>query len=231
MRILIVEDDPGISSALLTSLRLAGYAADVCDTMAHAWAALQVEPFDAMLLDLGLPDGDGVALLARLRGTRGNTRQELPRSDIPVLIMTARDGVDDRIAGLDSGADDFLVKPFDANEPLARIRAMLRRRAGRASPVLHYRDLSIDPAAHTVLRSSANVPLGAREFALLLTLVEARPQVLSKARLEATLYGFGEELDSNAIEVHVHHLRRKLGEGLIKTIRGVGYFVPREEGV
>jgi DNA-binding response OmpR family regulator len=230
MRILIVEDDPGIANGLLTSLRLAGYAADVCDTLAHAWAALRVEPFDAMLLDLGLPDGDGVALLARLRAARGNTRQELPRSDIPVLIMTARDGVDDRIAGLDCGADDYLVKPFDANEMLARIRAMLRRGAGRASPVLQCRDLLIDPAAHTVVRGADKVPLGAREFALLLTLVEARPQVLSKARLEATLYGFGQELDSNAIEVHVHHLRRKLGEGLIKTIRGVGYFVPREDG-
>ncbi len=229
MRILIVEDDPGIANGLLTSLRLAGYAADVCDTLAHAWAALRVEPFDAMLLDLGLPDGDGVALLARLRAAQGNPRQELPRSDIPVLIMTARDGVDDRIAGLDCGADDYLVKPFDANEMLARIRAMLRRGAGRASPVLHCRDLLIDPAAHTVVRGTDKVPLGAREFALLLTLVEARPQVLSKARLEATLYGFGEELDSNAIEVHVHHLRRKLGEGLIKTIRGVGYFVPRED--
>jgi two-component system response regulator QseB len=230
MRILIVEDDPGIANGLLTSLRLARYAADVCDTLAHAWTALRVEPFDAMLLDLGLPDGDGVALLTRLRAARGDTRQELPRSDIPVLIMTARDGVDDRIAGLDSGADDYLVKPFDANEMLARIRAMLRRSAGRASPVLHCRDLQIDPAAHTVVRGADQVPLGAREFALLLTLVEARPQVLSKARLEATLYGFGEELDSNAIEVHVHHLRRKLGEGLIKTIRGVGYFVPREDG-
>jgi two-component system response regulator QseB len=213
MRILIVEDDPGIANGLLTSLRLAGYAADVCDTLAHAWAALRVEPFDAMS-----------------RAARGNTRQELPRSDIPVLIMTARDGVDDRIAGLDCGADDYLVKPFDANEMLARIRAMLRRGAGRASPVLQCRDLLIDPAAHTVVRGADKVPLGAREFALLLTLVEARPQVLSKARLEATLYGFGQELDSNAIEVHVHHLRRKLGESLIKTIRGVGYFVPREDG-
>lgn len=230
MRILIVEDDPGISSGLLTSLKLAGYAADVCDTMAHAWTALRVEPFDAMLLDLGLPDGDGVTLLARLRSARGNTRLQLPRPDIPVLIMTARDGVDDRIAGLDSGADDYLVKPFDANEMLARIRAMLRRGAGRASPVLHYRDLLIDPAAHSVVRGTDKVPLGVREFALLLTLVEARPQVLSKARLEATLYGFGEEPGSNAIEVHVHHLRRKLGESLIKTIRGVGYFVPREGG-
>jgi DNA-binding response OmpR family regulator len=180
MRILIVEDDPGIANGLLTSLRLAGCAADVCGTIAHAWSALRAEPFDAMLLDLGLPDGDGVALLARLCAVRVNTRQGLPRSDLPVLILTARDGVDDRVVELDSGADQ--------------------------------------------------VSLGAREFALLLTLVEARPQVLSKARLEATLYDFGEKLDGNAIEVHVHHLRRNLGESLIKTIRGGGYFVPPEDG-
>ena len=228
MRILIVEDDPGISEGLLSSLKTAGYAADVCDNLSRAWSALLVEPFDAMLLDLGLPDGDGVSLLERLRGTRGGSAEGLPRSDMPVLIMTARDGLDDRIAGLDRGADDYLVKPFDAQELLARIRAMLRRSAGRASPVLRYRELAIDPAARTVTRGGENVPLGVREFALLLTLVEARPQVLSKARLEAALYGFGEVLESNAIEVHVHHLRRKLGDDLIKTMRGVGYFTPRE---
>ncbi|MEO8856487.1 MAG: response regulator transcription factor [Burkholderiaceae bacterium] len=235
MRILIVEDDPGISSGLLGSLKLAGYAADVCDTLSKAWAALTVEPFDAVLLDLSLPDGDGVSLLERLRADRTDGRhadaagQSLPRADMPVLIMTARDGVDDRIAGLDGGADDYLVKPFDANELLARIRAMLRRAAGRSSPVLCYGELVIDPAARSVLRNGVIVTLGVREFALLLTLVEARPQVLSKTRLETALYGFGEALDSNAIEVHVHHLRRKLGENLIKTMRGVGYFVPREE--
>ena len=227
MRILIVEDDPGISSGLLNSLKLAGYAADICDNLAQAWSALLVEPFDAVLLDLGLPDGDGVSLLVRLRGASG--RQGLPHPDTPVLIMTARDGVDDRIAGLDRGADDYLVKPFNANELLARIRAMLRRSAGRSSPVLRYNELVIDPAARTVLLHGENVPLGVKEFALLLTLVEARPQVLSKSRLEAALYGFGETLDSNAIEVHVHHLRRKLGDNLIKTMRGVGYFVPREK--
>ena len=144
--------------------------------------------------------------------------------------MTARNGVDGRIAGLDSGADDYRVKPLYANKMLARTRAMLRRGAGRASALLHYRDRLIDPAAHSVVRGVDHVVLDVRAFALLLMLVEARPQVLSTARLEATLYGVGEQLDSNAIEGHVHHLRRKLGESLIKTIGGVGYFAPWEEG-
>ena len=234
MRILIVEDDPGISSGLAASLKRAGYAADVCGNLAHAWAALVVEPFDAMLLDLGLPDGDGVRLLERVRDARSDARGAapvaLPRADMPVLIMTARDGVSDRIAGLDGGADDYLTKPFDANELLARLRAMLRRSAGRSSPLIRHGDLVLDPAARTVQRSGVHVPLGAREFSLLLTLLEASGQVLPKARLEAALYGFNEGLDSNAIEVHVHHLRRKLGDKLIQTMRGVGYFVPREDG-
>ncbi len=228
MRILIVEDDPGISDALLLAFKAVGYAADVCNSLRDARAALLVEPFDAVLLDLGLPDGDGVRLLEYVRNGQGRAVGALPDPDTPVLIMTARDGVDARIAGLDHGADDYLVKPFDANELLARIRATLRRCAGRSNPLLVYGALVIDPAARTVRRDGENIALGIREFALLQTLVEARPQVLSKARLETALYGFGEALDSNAIEVHVHHLRRKLGDNLIKTMRGVGYFVPRD---
>jgi two-component system OmpR family response regulator/two-component system response regulator QseB len=228
MRILIVEDDPGISDGLLMVLKAAGHAADVCDTLALARGALAVEPFDAILLDLGLPDGDGAGLLKFVREARNRVAGSLPDPDTPVLIMTARDGVDARIAGLDHGADDYLVKPFDANELLARVRATVRRCAGRSSPLLVHRDLVIDPATRTATRGGDNVPLGVREFALLQVLVEASPQVLSKARLESALYGFDETLDSNAIEVHVHHLRRKLGEHLIKTMRGVGYFVPRD---
>jgi two-component system OmpR family response regulator/two-component system response regulator QseB len=230
MRILVVEDDAAIADALQVSLRLAGHAVDRCATLAQAWAALRVEPFDAMLLDLGLPDGDGVRLLAQVRAAvPAPGGAGLPRPDMPVLIMTARDGVDQRVAGLDGGADDYLVKPFDPQELLARIRAMVRRSAGRASALLHCRDLVIDPAARTVALAGQPVGLGSKEFTLLQTLVEARPQVLSKARLEAALYGFGESLESNAIEVHVHHLRRKLGADLIQTMRGVGYFVPRDK--
>ena len=228
MRILVVEDDAAIADALQVSLRLAGHAVDSCATLALAWSALRVEPFDAMLLDLGLPDGDGARLLAQVRAARSGDAG-LPRPDMAVLIMTARDGVDQRVAGLDGGADDYLVKPFDPQELLARIRAMVRRSAGRASALLVYRDLAIDPAARTVTLAGQPVALGSKEFTLLQTLVEARPQVLSKARLEAALYGFGEALESNAIEVHVHHLRRKLGADLILTMRGVGYFVPRDK--
>lgn len=228
MRILVVEDDPGIAAGLQASLRQGGHACDVCTTLALAWGALSVEPFDAVLLDLGLPDGDGMDLLARIRRQPAAQpgREALPRNDLPVLIMTARDGVDDRITGLDGGADDYIVKPFDANELMARLRAMQRRAHGRSQPTIEHGDLVIDPAAHTVLKAGEPVVLGAREFGLLLVLLQASPQVLSKSRLEAALYGFGEALESNAIEVHVHHLRRKLGEGLIRTVRGVGYFVP-----
>ena len=227
MRALVVEDDPGIAGGLSEALRRAGYAVDVCSRLEQAWGALSVEPFDVMLLDLGLPDGDGLDLLARVR-RKPSKSQTLPHHDMPVLIMTARDGVSDRIGGLDSGADDYIVKPFDPNELLARLRAMLRRAGGRSKPVIEHGDLVIDPAAHTVDRAGEIVVLGAKEFALLMTLFQAMPQVLSKSRLESALYGFGESLESNAIEVHVHHLRRKLGESLIKTVRGVGYFIPRE---
>ena len=228
MRALVVEDDAGIAGGLQASLKQAGYAVDVCGTLASAWSALSVEPFDVMLLDLGLPDGDGLDLLARVRRQPPPEagRARWPRPDLPVLIMTARDGVSDRITGLDEGADDYIVKPFDANELLARLRAMLRRAHGRSNPVIQHGDLVVDPAAHTVLRAGQPVVLGGKEFALLLTLLQASPQVLSKSRLESALYGFGEALESNAIEVHIHHLRRKLGESLIKTVRGVGYFVP-----
>lgn len=228
MRALVVEDDPGIASGLSLSLRQEGYAVDVCNNLGSAWSALSVEPFDVMLLDLGLPDGDGLDLLARLRaaGDQRPGRESLPHNNMPVLIMTARDGVSDRITGLDGGADDYIVKPFDPNELMARLRAMLRRAGGRSRPVIEHGDLVVDPATHSVERAGLPVSLGGKEFALLLTLLRARPQVLSKARLESALYGFGESLESNAIEVHVHHLRRKLGESLIKTVRGVGYFVP-----
>ena len=180
---------------------------------------------------LGLPDGDGLDLLARVRRTARRSGT-LPQADMPVLIMTARDGVSDRIGGLDTGADDYLVKPFDPNELLARLRAMLRRAGGRSKPVIEHGDLVIDPAAHTVERAGENVVLGGKEFALLLALMQARPQVLSKSRLESALYGFGESLESNAIEVHIHHLRRKLGETptqprWIETVRGVGYRLTR----
>ena len=230
MRVLIVEDDPGIAGGLVAVLKGAGYAVDHCATLAHAWGALQAEPFDLLLLDLGLPDGDGAGLLQRLRRQPPPAagQQALPHPDLPVLIMTARDAVPDRIAGLDQGADDYLVKPFDAEELLARMRVALRRSAGRANPVIRIGDVDIDPATHSVRRAGQAVELRAKEWAVLLTLWQARGQVLGRARLEQALYGFDEGLESNALEVHIHHLRRKLGDGLIKTVRGVGYFMPQD---
>lgn len=220
MRILVVEDDEGIAGGLAATLRGAGYAVDICATLSSAWTALHVESFDMVLLDLGLPDGDGIDWLRRLR-------QE--GLHLPVLILTARDALPDRIAGLDEGADDYLVKPFDPGELLARMRVALRRSEGRASPVLRHGDLEVDPAAHTVRRAGKLVPLRAKEFALLLALLRASGQVLTRQRLEEALYGFDDALESNALEVHIHHLRRKLGNELLQTVRGVGYYVPRAD--
>lgn len=218
MRVLIVEDDAGIASGLAATLKAARYAVDVCDTLGQATAAVRAETFDLALLDLNLPDGDGLDWLRDLRAS-GQT--------LPVLIMTARDALPDRIAGLDQGADDYLVKPFEPQELLARMRVALRRSEGRASPVLHHGELVVNPAAHTVHRAGQPVALRAKEFALLMVLLRASGQVVTRQRLEEALYGFDEALESNALEVHLHHLRRKLGEGLVKTVRGVGYFVPR----
>jgi two-component system response regulator QseB len=217
MRVLIVEDDEGIAMGLASTLKASGYAVDVTPTLAQATAAVRVEPFDLVLLDLGLPDGHGLDWLRQVRGS-GKV--------MPVLIMTARDALPDRVAGLDEGADDYVVKPFEPEELLARMRVALRRSEGRASPLLRHGDLVVDPAAHSVWRNGEPVVLRAKEFALLLALLRGSGQVLSRQRLEQALYGFDEVLDSNALEVHMHHLRRKLGEGLVKTMRGVGYFVP-----
>lgn len=225
MRVLVVEDDEGIASGLRAHLARQGWAVDVCDSVAAGWAALCAEPFDLVLLDLGLPDGDGSTLLQRLRQGSPTCATDVAT---PVLIMTARDEVASRIAGLDLGADDYLTKPFDPDELSARMRALRRRAAGRVQPLLRYGVLAIDPAAHTVLRDGVAVDLSAREFGVLLALVEASPRVLSRAQIEAKLYSWNEVLDSNAIEVHVHHLRKKLGEAVIRTMRGVGYFMPED---
>ncbi len=225
MRILVVEDDEGIAHGLGLALRQDGWAMDVAADVDTAWAALEAEPFDMVLLDLGLGERDGSEVLQRLRQARPG---RLPDPATPVLIMTARDEVSSRIAGLDMGADDYLTKPFDAGELAARMRALRRRQAGRAQPVLRWGELEIDPAAREVRRAGQPVELSAREFALLMVLMEARPRVLSRQQIEASLYDWSSLLESNAIEVHVHHLRKKLGEGIIRTLRGVGYFVPPE---
>lgn len=225
MRVLVVEDDVGIAAGLQAHLQRQGDAVDVAGTLAMAWSALCVEPFDIVLLDLTLPDGDGHDLLHRLRQANPNA---LPDPTTPVLIMTARDEVAARIAALDRGADDYVTKPFDADELAARMRALRRRAAGRAQPLVKCGRVEIDPAARTARLDGAPVELSAREFAVLLALVEARPRVLSRAQIESKLYSFGGALESNAIEVHVHRLRKKLGDDVIRTLRGVGYFVPAE---
>lgn len=225
MRVLVVEDDKGIAEGLSAHLARGGHAVDCTPGMGAAWRALAGEPYDVVLLDLGLADGDGSELLRRLRAA---PEGRLPDPATPVLIMTARDQVSDRIEGLDLGADDYLTKPFDPDELAARMRALRRRHAGRARSTLRHGDLEIDPAARTVLRGGQPVELSVREFSVLLALLEARPHVLSRAQIEAKLYNWDSALESNAIEVHVHRLRRKLGESVVRTVRGVGYYIPAE---
>jgi two-component system, OmpR family, response regulator QseB len=219
MRLLLVEDDRMLGASLQAGLRQQGWAADWVRDGEAAEEALRGEPYDVVLLDLGLPRKGGLEVLRGLR-RRGQA--------VPVLIVTAQDAVPDRVAGLDAGADDYLVKPFDLDEVAARVRALHRRSGGRAEPRLEVGALSMDPAGHEVSLGGAPVALSAREFALLQALLERPGRPLSRAQLEERLYGWGEEVESNAVEVHVHALRKKLGAGWIRTLRGVGYMVPGE---
>jgi DNA-binding response OmpR family regulator len=219
MRVLLVEDDPMIGAGAREGLRQDGFSVDWVRDGRAAAAALAANAFDAVLLDLGLPKTSGEEVLKSIRQA-GN--------DVPVLIITARDKVRDRITGLDSGADDYIVKPFDLDELAARIRAVHRRRAGRTDPVIRVRELAFDPAARRVTWDGQEVALSGRELALLEALLERPGAILSRGQIEERIYGWGEEVESNAVEVHVHMLRRKLSADFIKTVRGVGYVVPRE---
>ena len=219
MRILIVEDDPMIGAGIRTGLRQDGYTADWARDGNSAEVAVATNEYDAILLDLGLPGRSGLELLAQWRRKRNM---------VPILIITARDSVEDRIAGLDTGADDYLVKPFDLNELAARLRALLRRRSGRATPVIEHGPLHLDPATHEVRLNGTAVKLSGREFALLHALLQVPGVPLSRSQLEDRLYGWEEEIGSNAVEVHIHALRRKIGSELIRNVRGVGYMVPRQ---
>jgi len=218
MRLLLVEDDRMIGDSLRAALRLEGHAVDWVRDAAAARTTLATERFDLVLLDLGLPQGDGLDVLRELRARRDVT---------PVIVLTARDGVVDRVAGLDAGADDYLAKPFEFDELTARMRAVLRRHGGHAAPVLSFGGVTLDPATRQVTRDGAPVLLSAREFAVLEALMTRPGALLSRAQLEDKLYGWGEEIESNAVSVYIHQLRRKLGADFIGTVRGVGYCVGR----
>ena len=214
MRILLVEDDRLLGDGLQAGLTQAGYAVDWLRDGEAAVAALSTETFAAVVLDLGLPKRDGLSVLQWLRGRHDAT---------PVLILTARDQLEDRVRGLDLGADDYVLKPFDLDEVAARLRALVRRAHGRPEPLLTVGEIELNPAARTVTRGGQTVDLTPREFDLLHLLLQNAERVLTRRVLEEQLYTWNEAVDSNALEVHIHHLRRKLGSELIRTVRGVGY--------
>ena len=214
MRVLLIEDDELIAHGILAGLRAHGLTVDAVATAARAEAALSTVDWDVIILDLGLPDEDGMSLLQRLRAG-GMT--------LPVLILTARDAVEHRVAGLRAGADDYLLKPFDLSELVARLHALLRRAAGRSVDLIEHGALRLDPASGEVSLHGSAVVLSRRELALLAALLQARGRILSPEQLKDSLYDFSEEIESNALNVHIHHLRRKLGADVIETIRGVGY--------
>jgi two-component system OmpR family response regulator len=218
VRLLLVEDDTMIGESVLDLLRAEHYAVDWVKDGELADTALRTQSYDLVLLDLGLPRRDGLAVLRSMRSRKQR---------IPVLIATARDSIQQRIEGLDAGADDYVVKPYDLDELLARIRALLRRAAGRAEPVYEHKGVTINPATREVMVGGQPVVLSAREWAVLEPLLARPGLVLSRAQLEEKLYGWKDEISSNAVEVYIHGLRKKLGAELIHNVRGVGYMVPR----
>lgn len=216
MRVLLVEDDESLAKGIQTALRSESYTLDWLSDGRSALHAISSEHFDVVILDLGLPKMDGLTVLRTLRDRRLKT---------PVLILTARDGVKDRIAGLDAGADDYLIKPFDTDELKARLRVLLRRSAGRAAPVIELRDISLNPGNQQVSHKGRVVSLSRNEYVLLHELLSQPDRVLTRDQLEQSLYGWTDEVDSNTLEVHIHHLRKKLYPELIRTLRGVGYMI------
>jgi len=218
MRILLVEDDNALGEGIRTALKPEGYTVDWVQDGSSALHALTSESFELAILDLGLPRMDGLQVLKHLRAAA---------NPVPVLVLTARDSTSDRIAGLDAGADDYLVKPFDVAELKARMRALLRRSFNRPQPVLEYRDISLDPVSQAVSYKGQTVNLPRKEFLLLHELLAQPGRVMTRDKLQQALYGWDEELESNALEVHVHHLRKKFFPELIRTVRGVGYLVDK----
>lgn len=219
MRLLLVEDDYLLGDAVKTGLTQFGYTVDWLKDGESAYNALKCESFEVIILDLGLPKLSGLDFLQSIR-REGNTT--------PVIIVTARESIEDRVRGLDSGGDDYLIKPLDLNELSARVRALARRSHGRAESAIQYRNIILDPAAHSVLLDGNPVNLPRREFALLQKLLENTGQVLSREQLMQSIYGWVEEVESNTLEVHIHYLRKKLNANFIRTIRGIGYMVEKE---
>lgn len=219
MRILLVEDDAMIGKAVLDVLRSEHYAVDWVRDGAAADAALVAERYDLVLLDLGLPKADGLAVLRALRERR---------DAVPVLVATARDAVGDRVAGLDAGADDYIVKPYDTDELLARVRALLRRSAARGEPLIAHKGVALNPATREASLNGEALSLTPREWALLEPMLQRPGVVFSRAQLEQKLYSWKDDVSSNAVEVYVHGLRKKLGADFIHTVRGLGYVVPRD---
>ena len=214
MRILLVEDDPILGDGMVTAIRNQGYTVDWLKDGKQALQALETESLDLVILDLGLPGLDGLEVIRLSRQKRIAT---------PILILTARDAVDDRVAGLDLGADDYLTKPFDIDELFARVRSIIRRSHGRSQPLLEHCGLSINPATREVTFNERAIELSAKEYKVLLYLLENTGKIISRAQLEDQLYGWDQAIDSNALEVHIHNLRKKIDSSIIKTIRGAGY--------
>ena len=219
MRILLIEDDASLAAGLRAALSREGFAVNHVSSGAGALASVRTERPDIIVLDLGLPDMDGLQVLARLRKSGGH---------IPVLVLTARDGLDDKVSGLDGGADDYLAKPFDMQELAARLRVFERRLSTATTSRIVVGEVELDTAAHTVRVGGQPVELPRREYMLLKSLMESAGKVLTRESLETRLYSWGEEVASNALEVHIHHLRRKLPDNLIRTVRGIGYTVARQ---
>lgn len=220
MRLLLVEDDELLGDAVKTGLTQFGYIVEWLKDGEAARTVLKSEAFELIILDLGLPKLSGLSLLQWIRGEGKN---------VPVIILTARDSIEDRVKGLDSGSDDYLIKPFDLNELSARVRALVRRSQGRADTLLTYKNIALDPAAHSVYVDEVMVNLPRREFSLLQKLLENCGQVLSREQLMQSIYGWDEDVDSNALEVHIHNLRKKLDANFIRTIRGIGYMIEKSE--
>jgi DNA-binding response OmpR family regulator len=218
MRVLLAEDDQLLGEGLSAGLQKLGYTVDWVRDGIAAEQAMRTEHLDVLILDLGLPRQSGLEILRKLRASN---------NDLPVLILTARDSLEERVAGLDLGADDYMVKPFDLMELAARLRSITRRRTGRATPIIHYGELTLDPAARTVIQNGENVTLGSSEFVVLEALLNGCGRVFTREQLEEALYGWEDGVKSNAMEVYIHYLRKKLGKELIRTVRGVGYTIPK----